>query len=152
MEDYIKYIRNKVGNDVVLLVGCGAFVYKDGKLLLQRRRDNGFWGPHGGCMNIGETCEEVARRELLEETGLVAGEMELLGVFSGPHMTYTYPNGDQAHWVVMSYVCQDFSGEILPENEEVAELAWFDIGNLPDEINPVDKEPVEAFLCWVKKG
>ena len=36
-----------------------------------------------GGMEIGETAEETAKRELLEETGLVANTLELLGVFSG---------------------------------------------------------------------
>ena len=150
MSDYIKYIREKVGNDLILLVGCSIFVYRDGKVLLQRRRDNGCWGSHGGYMELGETTEEAARRELLEETGLTAGKLELLGVFSGPDMMHTYPNGDKVNIVDISYICTDFSGELLVQTEELTELRWFDIDDIPGDISPPDKRPVEALVGWAR--
>lgn len=65
MNDYVKHMREKVGHDVIMVVGCGVFVYRDGKVLLQRRKDDGCWAIHGGSMDIGETTEEAARRELV---------------------------------------------------------------------------------------
>ena len=152
MSDYIKYIREKVGNDLIMLVGCSIYIYLDGKVLLQKRRDNGYWGSHGGYMELGETTEEAARRELFEETGLVAGRLELLGVFSGSDMMYTYPNGDKVNIVDISYICHDFSGEMLAGADEITELRWFDINDIPADINPPDKRPVEAFIVWAKRG
>jgi|GEM_PF-109043 len=151
MNDYIKDIRRKVGHDMIIVVGCGVIVYKDGKVLLQRRRDNGMWAIHGGCMEIGETTEETARRELLEETGLVAGKLDLLGVFSGDaDMMYTYPNGDKVCIVSVVYVCQDFSGKLVTETDETLDLRWFDIDDMPADINPPDKKATEAFIAWAK--
>ncbi|MCL2375931.1 MAG: NUDIX hydrolase [Defluviitaleaceae bacterium] len=150
MSDYIRYIREKVGHDVVIMVGCGVFVYKDGKLLLQRRKDSGCWAMHGGSMEIGETTEETASRELFEETGLIAKKLELLGIFSGPDMMHTYPNGDKVYIVGITYICQKFSGNLLSETDETTELKWFDINNLPADINPPDKRPLEAFVVWAR--
>ena len=151
MNDYIQHMRSKVGQDMIILVGSGVFVYKDGQLLLQRRRDNGCWGIHGGGMNIGETTEGTAARELLEETGLVAEKLELLGVFSGMDMLYTYPNGDQVCNVAISYVCQEFSGQLLPQTDETLELKWFAVDDIPDNISPPDKPAMAAFVAWVKE-
>ncbi|MCL2397568.1 MAG: NUDIX hydrolase [Defluviitaleaceae bacterium] len=148
--DYIQYIRKKVGHDMIIMVGCGVFPYKDGKVLLQRRKDNNCWACHGGGMNIGETPEEVAKRELLEETGLVAEKLELLGVFSGSDMLYTYPNDDQVCIVAVSYVCQEFSGNLLAQRDEVSELKWFDIDDIPHNISPPDRQTMAAFVKWAK--
>lgn len=94
MTDYIKSIRKHIGHERLIVVGASVFIHTDSKLLLQKRKDNGCWADHGGCCELGETVEETAKRELFEETGLTANSLELLGVFSGKELFYTYPNGD----------------------------------------------------------
>ena len=145
--DYIKYIREKVGHDRVILVGSGVFLYKDNKLLLQRRKDNSRWAIHGGAVNIGENVEDAAKRELKEETGLIANKLELFGVFSGENMMYTYANGDEVYIIAVTYLCNDFSGELHPEADEVLELKWFDIDYLPKDISPIDIDAINAFVA-----
>ena len=149
LKNYIKTIREKIGHDTLIAVGAGVFVYKDGKVLMQKRKDNSCWALHGGSVEIGEKVEDAAKRELFEETGLTANSLELLGVFSGENMIYTYPNGDKVYIVSLIYICRDFSGELLPEAKEVSKLKWFDIGNLPKDISPPDIEPVEAFVKYI---
>lgn len=150
MSEYTKYIREKVGHDRVIMVGAGVFIYKDGKVLLQKRRDNLCWAMHGGGVEIGEKVEDAAKRELFEETGITANKLELLGVFSGENMMYTYPNGDEVSIVGINYVCSDFTGELLSETDETIELKWFDIENLPLEISPPDIEPLRVFVEHVR--
>ena len=151
MTSYIRDMRRKIGHDRLMIAGASVFVYKDGKVLLQKRRDNRCWAKHGGCVEIGEAVEDAARRELREETGLIAGRLELLGVFSGEDMLYTYPNGDEVYIVDVTYICGDFSGESLPETDETSELRWFGIDEIPEEISPPDKRAVEKFVEWVKE-
>ncbi len=136
MIEYISRMRRHIGQEPLLLAGAGVFIYKDDRILLQKRRDNGCWANHGGCVEIGESVEDTARRELLEETGLIAGDLELLGVFSGKDMLYTYPNGDQVCIVGIDFLCCDFSGTPLQETDETTELAWFPLDALPDAISP----------------
>jgi 8-oxo-dGTP diphosphatase len=55
------------------LLGVGVLIFRDGKLLLGRRRGAhgaGSWAPPGGHLEPGESVEECARREAREETGL----------------------------------------------------------------------------------
>ena len=151
MNNYIKTMREKIGHDTLITAGAGIFLYKNGKLLLQKRKDNLCWAIHGGAVEIGEKVEDTAKRELYEETGLTANSLELLGVFSGENMLYTYPNGDKIYCVATIFVCQDFSGEMLSETDETSDLKWFDIDNLPKEINPTDIEPLKAFIEYCKQ-
>ena len=99
---YIMHLRKKIGHEELLTAGTGVFPVRGGKVLLQRRADNGLWTMHGGAIEIGEVPEDAAKREFFEETGLRANALELIGVFSGPDTRYTYPNGDKVFIVGFS--------------------------------------------------
>jgi 8-oxo-dGTP pyrophosphatase MutT (NUDIX family) len=146
MNDYIAAMRAKIGHDLLLLAGAGVFVHQNGRLLLQRRKDDGTWGDHGGSLEIGETVEQAARRELFEETGLTAGKLEFLGVYSGDDFYHTYPNGDQVYLVGHFYLCEDFSGAPRAQTDETTDLQWFDIDALPDNIMPILHRPLARCL------
>lgn len=147
---YIQDIRKKIGHDRLIAVGAGVFVYKDKKVLLQKRKDNLCWALHGGVVEMGERVEDAATRELFEETGLIANKLELLGIFSGDDRMYIYPNGDEVYLIGIIYVCDDFSGKLLSETAETLELKWFDIDNLPQEISPPNIKPLETFVDFIK--
>jgi 8-oxo-dGTP diphosphatase len=69
-----------------LCVDC-VVIDARGWLLLVRRRNPPFKGQHalpGGFVDIGETVEDACRRELKEETGVSAGRLRLIGVYSDP--------------------------------------------------------------------
>ena len=72
---YIKALREHIGHAPIITIGVGVIVENsDGEILLQKRRDNGKWAIIGGGMEIGESFEEVIRREAIEETGIELGE------------------------------------------------------------------------------
>ncbi|KOS02832.1 ADP-ribose pyrophosphatase, partial [Paenibacillus polymyxa] len=94
--NYIKELRELVGIRPKIMAGaCVILIDEKGRLLLQQRTDNGLWGLPGGSMEPGENMKEVASRELFEEVGLEAEELELLDIFSGPELYYRYPHGDE---------------------------------------------------------
>ena len=148
MADYIMDLRKTVGCRPLLQVGAGVIVEDGaGRVLLQRRSDNGCWDYAGGSMELGEEAETTARRELLEETGLTARHLELLGVFSGKDMHYIYPNGDEVYNVDIVYICREYTGELTPQKGEVDELRFFDAGSLPENISPPSRKPLAQWLA-----
>ncbi len=153
MKDYIRQMRAKIGHDPLIFVGASVCPYRDGKILLQRRRDSGLWADHGGCVEFGERVEDAARRELREETGLRAGALELAGVFSGEETLHVYPNGDQAYIVIVGYLCGDFAGEPHADPKEVLELAWFSLDALPpeEEISPPSRPALAACVARLRE-
>ena len=85
-----------------LTVDCVVFDAR-GRVLLIRRKNEPFKGAYalpGGFAEIGETVEAACRRELLEETGLEAGALRLVGVYSDPARD---PRG---HTVSVVYLAQ----------------------------------------------
>jgi 8-oxo-dGTP pyrophosphatase MutT (NUDIX family) len=132
MPDYIANIRTRVGSERILVPSTACVLLdEEGRILLQHRVDNGLWGCPGGIMEIGETVEESARRELLEETGLAAGPLRLIGIYSGPDYFATYPNGDMTAVVQVVFLCRDYSGEPLHDHEGL-DLRFFDLDDLPE--------------------
>src|SRR6056297_4291274 len=128
-------LRKKVGKIPLIQAGSAIiFVNDAGRILLIKNKATSNWGLPGGSMEPGESLEECARREALEEINLVAGEIELLGVFSGSHMYYVYPNGDEVYNVAAIYTCMDFSGEITPDHIETYVAKYFDPLNVPENV------------------
>lgn len=130
---YIEELRALVGKRPLILVGAGVCVLdKSNQVLLQRRGDNGLWSAPGGTMELGESLEQTARRELLEETGLAAGELKLFSFTSGPEFHYVYPNGDEVYFVSARFVTREVWGELRVDGEETLELRYFPLEALPE--------------------
>lgn len=153
--DYILQLRQLVGQRPLLMVGAAVLLTDpDGRLLLLKRSDSGCWGPPGGSTEPGERVEEAARRETLEETGLIIDRMNLFGVFSGPELYYKYPNGDEVYNVTIVYLSQDFSdqagGHAIRLNAEHTEWRWFSVEEIPEEISPPMIPTIEQFKSRFK--
>lgn len=127
---------------------CGAsvIIYKDNKILLQQRKDNSCWGYVGGYVEMGEVVEETAKREMLEESGLTALSLELFGVFSGPELYHVYPDGNEVHIIDIVFTCEDFIGDIKPQEPEVLRLQWFDFDKTPNNLSHTIKPALHKFL------
>lgn len=149
MSGYIMDMRKLVGNRPILQCGASVIVENEkGEILLQLRADESSWAYAGGSVELDERVEDAARRELYEETGLVAEELELLGIFSGPEMHHVYPNGDQVSNIDVVYICRKYKGTLRCDDKEVKKLSFFPIDNLPENIF---KPNVMAIKSYVKR-
>ena len=145
--DYIKSIRNKVGKDKIILNCAGVVIEKDGKILLQKRSDNGLWGLIGGLLELNETYEEAALREAKEETGLEVELDYFIGIFHNHNMEWS--NGDEAHTIGAYYKAHIKSGD-LRKDEESLELEFYDPHHLPALFAEDHREAVKAYLEGIK--
>ena len=137
MKEYLKNLRKIVGHMPILVCGASVIVENSmGEVLLQLRKDNNCWGYPGGSVDINEVVEEAAKRELLEETGIIASSLELFGVFSGKELYYVYPHGDEISNIDIVYICKDYSGEVKPDFTENTQVRFFPLDKLPDNISP----------------
>ncbi|TSA86833.1 NUDIX domain-containing protein [Deinococcus detaillensis] len=150
---YLSELRAALGTRPLFSVGASATVQDETRrVLLQRRGDDGLWGLPGGGLELGETFEGAARRELNEETGLDT-LLTFWQAVSGPHLYHRYPNGDQVYFVgglcrghlpaaALAQAAPDDSGETL-------ELAWFDLAELPVISANVNKQTLSLLRSEV---
>lgn len=133
--------------------GVGVVVRReDGAILLERRADCGMWGLPGGRIEQGESVEASAVREVLEETGLQVKLTRLIGVYSDPaERVVTYlDHGDVTHKIDPVVEAQIIGGK-LRGSEESEELAFFPITQLPPDIAPPARKPLEDY-CQGRTG
>ena len=147
MSGYILDLRKIVGHRPLIQVGAGIIVEDDqGRVLLQLRADNHCWSYCGGSCELDERVEDTARRELLEETGLIAESLELFGVWSGPELHYVYPNGDEVSNIDIVFLCKSFSGQLKRQEEEVDALRFFAPEEIPENLSPPIVRPLQKWV------
>ena len=153
MGDYIQEMRKLVGHRTIMQCAASVIIIDDqGRLLLGKRTDNHLWGYAGGSIEIDEKAEDCARRELLEETGLIAENLEFFYVNSGLEAHYIYPNGDEVSNVEIIYLCRSYHGTLRPQEEEIEELRFFQPGKISiDMISPPIKPVIRHYLETYKK-
>ena len=145
--DYIHELRKAIGPRKIILNCAGAVIIRDEKILLQRRSDNGRWGLIGGLLEMNETYEEAALREVQEETGLEVGLESFLGVFHNHHMVWS--NGDAAHVISAMFTARILSGEPRID-EESYELRFFGKDELPELFAEDHLAALDAYFRGVR--
>lgn len=144
VDDYIRFLRSRVGTTRILAPAAAVIARNaEGRVLLQRRSDDGTWGLPGGWMTPGESALQCAVREVLEETGWRVEVTGLLGVYTDPAtQNHTYPNGDEAQFVALM-----FEGRVLERvggtDGESLEVDFFSLSALPEPMIATDRLPLQ---------
>ncbi|QEE28752.1 NUDIX domain-containing protein [Terriglobus albidus] len=108
------------------VVGVGAIVFQDDKVLLVRRGREplkGEWSLPGGRLELGEHLEAAVVREVKEETGLdvsVVRHAETLERIFREEERVRY------HYVLVDFLCEVTGGELLC-GDDAADAAWFPV-------------------------
>ena len=111
------------------VVGVGALVEHNAKVLLVKRGEppfKGLWCIPGGKVHFGESLQEAAEREILEETGIVIKAGDPIFSFD---IIDTANKDDMIHYVVVDLIADYVSGEIR-SGSDALEVAWVDIDNI----------------------
>ncbi len=120
-------------------VGVGVCVEQEGRVLLGKRKGahgSGEWAFPGGHLEFGESVEECAIRELAEETGLEALELQL-----GPWTNDIFD--DTRHYITLFAFVGQFEGELqVLEPHKCEGWQWFEWDALPSPLFP----SVRSFL------
>jgi NAD+ diphosphatase len=97
---------------------------RDGQILLARsgRFKGNLHSVIAGFVEPGETLEECARREVMEEVGLEIKNLKYFGSQEWP-----YPDS-----IMIGFVCEYLGGEIKIDNREIVSADWFSAGSLPN--------------------
>ncbi len=123
--------------------GCGAAIVVGGRiLLLQRMREpeSGCWGIPGGKVDLFETVEQAARREIREELGIGLGPLRLLAV------TDQIDRDRGSHWISPVLLATSIEGE--PRNVEPAKhaaIGWFALDDLPHPLTASTLAALDAL-------
>ncbi|TKI72821.1 NUDIX domain-containing protein [Lysinibacillus mangiferihumi] len=144
--EYYKYLRQYVGHRPIILPGSVVIILNEQNEVLLQKRHDGYWGLPGGLMDLGESFEEVAKREVFEETGLVVENLKLLNVFSGSKYYLKVPNGDELYSVTAVYYTRDVSGDMKIDYSESEKMQYFSINNLPNELTDEYRGFIEQYL------
>ena len=145
---YQDTINGKEGIRVSVAV---ALVNRKDEILLERRKDSGWWGITGGKLEAGETITECGIRELQEETGYLIKEPKLkfVGIYSNPRDGRIINYDDnRVHLIdiVYYYITNKLTFEISNESYE---LKFFKKYYLPDNIVPPALEPIKDICSFI---
>ncbi|MBB2945106.1 8-oxo-dGTP pyrophosphatase MutT (NUDIX family) [Actinoplanes lutulentus] len=151
-ESYLGRVRASVGDtDTIFFVGARTVLLDDqNRLLLIQRSDNHRWAIPAGAMELGESMEQCAVRELWEETGLTATSLTPYAFYTA--YTYTNDFGHTYQQVLMTFVVHSWEGELLRETEESVDAGFFALDELPGQKSLVIEEALADLEEFGKTG
>lgn len=136
-DSYMGKVRAKVGDDEVLLFVGARCVLRDeaGRVLLIRRIDNGHWALPAGALEVGESIEEAAVREVVEETGLTATALTPFALYTGARHIRTNQWGHtyQLHTTAMRI--DAWYGDLRRQTDETTDAGWYPVDGLPKPLS-----------------
>jgi len=132
-------------------VGVGALLLKKGRVLLGKRNPNpekadselhgeGTWTLPGGSMEFGEDFRDAVYREVLEETGIKVNKDKIKLV------SVTNDLAEDAHFVTLGFLCEEFDGEPEVREEDIIEWRWFSLNDLPSPLFPPSEKLIKNYL------
>ena len=144
---FITALRRRVGHDLLWLPGVSGAVFDDDdRLLLGRRADTGQWALVSGILEPGEEPALTLAREITEETGVRAEVLALTSVRSGPPVTY--PNGDVAQYLSLTFWCRYVDGVARVADDESTAVGWFALHALPEDLAASSRQRLQDTLTF----
>jgi ADP-ribose pyrophosphatase YjhB (NUDIX family) len=130
-----------------LVPGASAIVAdNEGRILLQRRSDNGRWALPGGVMDIGESIAQAIAREVQEETGLTVEPQRIVGVYTDPGHVFAYNDGEVRQQFSICFACRIVGGDLRPSRESI-QVKFFPAAEIDGlNVHPSIRLRIEDYL------
>ena len=129
------------------MVGAGALIHKDGKVLLVKRKNEpnrGKWALPGGLVELGETVREAVKREVKEEVGLDIYLEGLLDVVDDVH--YDEQGSVRHHYILIDFLARP-AGRKVRLNSESSSYKWLAAQQVQDaNTSETTKKVVSKYL------
>lgn len=153
-DSYLGRLRKVVGRRPILIPGARIVVHdRQGRVLLELRRDFRRWGLPGGHGELGDDVTTTAIREVFEETGYKIRRPEPFGIASDPvKETTTFPNGDVTQSVAVLFHAAKPRGQAKFDPSETLEIGWFTPRELPKDIMLNSLRTLKAYWRFRKTG
>lgn len=137
--DYIRRLRPRIGTARIFYPWAGLALRDDAdRVFLVRLAEGEQWHCPGGGLEIGETPAEAARRELEEETGLLARAERIVGCYSRHQRSFA--NGDRIQAVAVLFEGSITGGALRRDTtDEIDAAGWYGLGALPLLRRPWDE-------------
>lgn len=149
--DYIKDLRKLIGPQPIIMCGANVILVNNREqILMHHRTDHDVWGLPGGAMELNETLEDAAKREVYEEINLKCHSLKLFNLYSGPDFYHKYPDGNEVFNVTATYICRSYEGDIIVEETEGRDAKFFDLDQLPDNISGPVQPIITDYLTHRK--
>lgn len=97
-------------------------------------------------MELGESFEETAKREILEETGLTIRNITFLDVFSGKDLYVKVDNGDEFYAVTALFMTRDVAGSIQMDPRESLDLQYIALDQFPPNVTRTSRIFLDRFM------
>jgi len=126
------------------LVGVGAIIRDGDRILLVRRNQEpsrGRWTFPGGLVELGEAIRDAARREVLEETGLLVEIGEVAAVLD--HVLRDEAGRVRYHYVIVDFMARPVGGRLRP-GSDVSQVCWAGLADL----EALDVTEKAAEMLW----
>ena len=148
----LRYQKSFNGQESIRLGVAVALINGKNEILLEKRSDCGWWGVTGGKLDLGETVQDCAVREIKEECNVLIETklLRLVGVYSDPKegRILQYPD-NRIHLIDIVYILKRSYFE-LKKSHESLELKFFTFDQLPDLIVPPAIKPLEDISNIIK--
>ncbi len=130
--------------------GVGVILVREGEMLFGKRngdpkkadselRAEGTWTLPGGKIEYGEDLEEAAKRETLEETGIIVRAARVVCVNTD--------RNQHAHFITVGLLAESFVGEPkVMEPDEITEWGWFSPESLPEPMFFAARNILDCYL------
>lgn len=128
------------------IIGVGAIIIRNGKLLLEKRKatpGRGKWSVPGGVVELGESSKQTVIREVKEETNLIVEEPILLDVVN--YIVLDEKSKVKYHFLIVEYFMKLKGGQ-LKAADDAAELRWVSF----DEVKNYDL--IKSFREFFQKN